>query len=147
MQAGDLSLAKNVLDQALAMAPDDYKVQTAWAYMTLKRAAMNASSINAVEQAEEAFTQLEDAIDRRGEHDFYPYHVLGSQGLSWARRAIISPDEKARLLARILGLVEEGVSRFPRQPELQQLLKDIEKERLMMTVPGGGQPEDTASNP
>jgi len=45
VQIGDLSLAKNFLDQALAMAPDDYMVQTEWAYMTLKRASMNASSV------------------------------------------------------------------------------------------------------
>ncbi len=134
VQAGDIDLAKNFLDQALSMAPDDYRVETEWAYMTLKRAALNASSVTATEQPKEAFALLEDAIDRRGHVDYYPYHVLGSQGLSWVRRAVISPDEKERILSRIQGIVEEGARTFPRQPELQQLLRDIERTRLMMAV-------------
>lgn len=142
VQVGDLNAAKNFLDQALAMSPDDYRVQTEWAYMTLKRAALNASSVNAPAQAEEAFAQLEDAIESRGQYDYYPYHVLGSQGLSWARRAIISPDEKARLLSRIYAIVQEGARQHKTQMELQQLLKDLEQERLLLVT---NPPPSTAS--
>jgi SIR2-like protein len=134
VEVGNLDLAKNFLDQARQMAPDDYMVQTEWAYMTLKRAAENASSIGAEESANEAFAELEDAIERRGKFDYYPYHILGSQGLRWLRRAIISPDEKARLLSRIHSIVQEGVKLFPNHREMEQLAKDIEKERLMMAV-------------
>jgi hypothetical protein len=134
VEVGNLDLAKNFLDQARQMAPDDYMVQTEWAYMTLKRASENASSVGAEDSANEAFAELEDAIERRGRFDYYPYHILGSQGLKWVRRAIISPDEKARLLSRIHSIVEEGVKVFPNRREMEQLAKDIEKERLMMAV-------------
>ncbi len=44
VEVGDIELAKNFLDQAKGMAPDDYKVQTEWAYMTLKRACSNPTA-------------------------------------------------------------------------------------------------------
>lgn len=134
VEAGDIDLAKNFLDQARAMAPDDYLVQTEWAYMTLKRAAMNASSLNAIQSADEAFAELEDAIERRGKSDYYPYHVLGSQGLSWARRIVASTDEKFRLLSRILNIVSEGAKLHPRSKELDQLVKDIQRARLLLAT-------------
>ncbi len=135
VEIGDLDLAKNFLDQARAMASDDYMVQTEWAYMTLKRAAMNASSVGAADRANEAFQELEDAIDRRGARDPYPYHVLGSQGLSWVRRAIMGKDEKAKLLLRILNVVKQGVNYHPRQHDLVQLEKDLNQEYLTLAVP------------
>lgn len=134
VETNNMDSAKNFLDQARAMAPDDYMVQTEWAYMTLKRAAENSSSVGAEASANEAFIELEDAIARRGKYDSYPYHVLGSQGLRWVRRAIISSDEKARLLSRIHSIVQEGAQLFQKQRELEQLSKDIEKERLMLAV-------------
>jgi tetratricopeptide (TPR) repeat protein len=134
VEIGDLDLAKNFLDSAKAMAPDDYMVQTAWAYMTIKRAALNAGAVNARERAEEAFLELEDAIERRGRSDFYPYHVYGSQGLSWVHRAALGPDEKNRFLSRLLQVVNEGVKYHPRQPELRQLASDVERDYLMTAV-------------
>jgi energy-coupling factor transporter ATP-binding protein EcfA2 len=134
VQAGNLDLAKNFLDQARAMEPDDYLVQTEWSYMTLKRAALNASSLNSSEGAEEAFVELEDAIARRGKLDYYPYHVLGSQGLSWIRRMSMTPEEKRRNLTRILTAVQNGVSQHPHNNQLVQLERDIFRERLMLTV-------------
>jgi tetratricopeptide (TPR) repeat protein len=135
VETGDLDRAKNFLDQALSMAPDDYMVQTEWAYMALKRAAMNASSVGATDRANEAFQELEDAIDRRGSRDPYPYHVLGSQGLSWIRRAVMSKDEKSKLLLRLLILVRQGVRYHPRQQDLVQLEKDLNQQYLMLAVP------------
>lgn len=134
VEIGDLDLAKNFLEQAKAMAPDDYKVQTEWAYMTIKRAAQNAISVNANQQVEEAFCELEDAIEHRGRIDPYPYHVYGSQGLAWSRRAIISDDEKNRLLSRLLFTVQKGIKHHPNQTDLNQLSEDIKRELLMMTV-------------
>jgi tetratricopeptide (TPR) repeat protein len=136
VEIGDLDLAKNFLDQARSLAPDDYKVQTEWAYMTLKRASRDAASVGAGERAEEAFKELEDAISRRGKNDSYPYHVIGSQGLAWARRAIISKEEKSRLLTRLRAIADEGVRFHPKQRDLQKLAKDLEREYLMLAVPG-----------
>ena len=113
VEAGDIDLAKNFIEQARAMAPGDYMVQTEWAYMTLKRASENASVGWARESASEAFEELEDAIDRRGKTDYYPYHVLGSQGLSWSRRAVLSQTQRRELLERLAHHIKKGLHHHP----------------------------------
>jgi tetratricopeptide (TPR) repeat protein len=135
VEIGDLDLAKNLLEQARVLAPDDYKVQTEWAYMTLKRAALNASAPSAPDNAREAIAELEDAISRRGKDDPYPYHILGSQGLSWVRRAVMSKDEKAKLLRRLLNTVKEGIKNHGKARDLKQLAEDLEREYLLLVVP------------
>ncbi|HEY6140366.1 MAG TPA: SIR2 family protein [Thermoanaerobaculia bacterium] len=135
VEVGDLDLAKNYLDQARALAPTDYKVQTEWAYMSLKRASIHASTQWAPETAREALGELQDAITKRGKDDAYPYHVIGSQGLSWLRRAIIGPDERGREFAALLSIVREGANYHPRAADLRQLCSDLEREYLMIAVP------------
>lgn len=134
VEAGDLSLAQNFLDQARGLAPEDYKVQTEWAYMQLKRAAQDAPSLESEERAMEAIAELEDAVSGRGAGDAYPYHVLGSQSLSWVRRANLQPETRARILRRLLDAVKEGVEFHPRRQELRQLQDDLEREYLMTAV-------------
>lgn len=131
VEVGNIDLAENFLNQALSMAPDDYKVQTEWAYMSLKRASLNPTAIDAPGRADEAFKHLEEAIDNRGHMDSYPYHILGSQGLGWVRRAVISAHDKAQTLARLERIVGEGVRRFPLQRDLTKLQSDIKKEILL----------------
>ena len=142
VEVGDIDLAKNFLDQARALAPTDYMVQTEWAYMSLKRSSLHASAQWAPEAARSAFGELQDAITKRGKEDPYAYHVLGSQGLSWIRRAIIGPAEKARELASILSMVREGVNMHPRAQDLRQLCSDLEREYLMLAV---GTPQERPS--
>jgi tetratricopeptide (TPR) repeat protein len=134
VEVGNIDLAENFLNQALSMAPDDYKVQTEWAYMSLKRASLSPASIDAPARADEAFKHLEDAIEYRGETDPYPYHILGSQGLGWVRHAIMSREDKRNTLSRLERIVGEGVKHHPLQKDLIQLQEDIKKEILMSIV-------------
>lgn len=134
VEVGDLDLAKNFLEQARNLAPDDYMVQTEWAYMSLKRAAAHAGAAWAATSATEAMFQLEEAITRRGAEDPYPYHILGSQGLSWIRRAPISDSARRRDLARLLRVVKEGLKNHPREKGLAQLAEDLERDYLLTTA-------------
>ena len=63
-----------------------------------------------------------------------PYHVLGSQGLSRARRGIKSSLERERYLRKIMKRVEEGHKKYPREAELEQLLEDLKKEYMTIAV-------------
>ena len=83
-EAGDPIHAQNFCDQARGLAPDDLLVKTGWAAFTLKRAAANPGAPNAADRVDEALGELEIAIAVRGKTDVYPYHVIGSQGLSWS---------------------------------------------------------------
>jgi tetratricopeptide (TPR) repeat protein len=141
VEIGDLTNAQNFLEQARALAPDDYKVQTEWAYMALKRATQRANEPDAVERAAEAFETLEEAISRRGDVDAYPYHVMGNQGLAWLRESPQSPDEKLELLSRFRQIVGEGLRAHPRDPVLRQLGRDLEGAYLAVAAV---QPPDTS---
>lgn len=124
--------AENFLAQAKGLAPDDYRVQTEWAYMLLKRAAQEAEagSLQSRDLADEAFTELYDAIARRGRTDSYPYHVLGSQGLGWSRRAVMTARERTEVLRKLLDTVREGRRHHPNQRDLELLERDLYREYL-----------------
>jgi len=132
VEVGDLALAQNLLEQARSLAAEDYKVQTEWAYMTIKRAAQTPGSSQASERVAEAFAELEDAVSRRGHIDSYPAHVMGSQGLSWVRQAPLTPDEKLRVLTRLRGVVDSALEHHPQAPDLNQLARDLTEEYLLV---------------
>ncbi len=134
VEFGDAALAENFLNQARGLAPDDPFVQTEWGYLLFKKALDHPASIEAPALVEEATLLLEDLIGRTGVADSYPYHVLGSQGLSWVRRGIHVRSDKERFLARLVGILNEACARFPRAAELQQLLKDLTRESLILVT-------------
>lgn len=135
VQVGDIRLAQNFLEQARALAPDDPKVQTEWSYMMLKRAYQDPANPSASEWARVAFEELEDAIQVRGRVDSYPYHVLGSQGLAWVRRALFSDDERIELLSRLRSVMREARRLHPGVRDLEQLSHDVERQYLSMALP------------
>jgi hypothetical protein len=132
VETGDLQLAQNLLEQARALAPQDYKVQTEWGYMAIKRAAQNPADVQSRDRVEEAFVELEDAVTRRGHMDSYPAHVMGSQGLSWVRTAPLTRDEKLGVLARLRGVVDSALEHHPASGDLRQLSRDLEQEYLLV---------------
>ena len=101
VEVGGLDLAENFLNQARALSPTDYYVQTEYAYLQMRKAIENPAAGFAPEFVREATETLTALIDRAGERDAYPYHVLGSQGLAWSRRGISSSIEKERFLREI----------------------------------------------
>lgn len=134
VEKGDIERAKTFLETARSIAPLDHRIQTEWAYMTLKRATARASESEATDAASEAFAALEDAIDRRGKKDPYPFHVMGSQGLAWVGQAPLARDEKLNLLARLRFIVNAGVRLHKTDQALGQLAKDLEKYYLLVGV-------------
>jgi hypothetical protein len=135
VEVGDLAQAENFLNTARSLAPQrDYLVETEHAYLTLKTAAKHPRSTGASERAETALRELEDVMRQRGEDDSYPFHIYGSQGLSWARRAPATPDERKGLLTRLLQAVEKGLELHPRAQELQRLREDLKRECMLTAV-------------
>ena len=119
----------------MALAPTDFYVQTEYAYLLLRKAIESPAAGFApefVRQANEALTTL---IGRVGERDQYPYRILGSQGLAWARRGIASSIEKEQFLREIMSHLEDGCRLHPRSIELRKLLEDVKHEHLSIAVP------------
>jgi hypothetical protein len=134
VEFGDLGLAENFLNQAISLAPDDPFVQNEQAYMLFRKATDNPSSPSAPALIDEGTRLLEDLLVQSDKSGPYPYHVLGSQGLSWARRGIKSSLERERYLRKITKRVEEGHKKYPREADLEQLLEDLKKEYMTIAV-------------
>jgi len=133
-EEGEIDLAKNFIEQATSLAPEDSYVRTQWAYMTMKRASRRPADPGVADQVEEAFSVLDDVIANRGRRDSYPFHVYGSQGLAWANRGGLTRDDKERLLLQLRRVVDEGRKLHKGNRELLQLARDLENEYLTLAV-------------
>lgn len=132
VEYGEIRLAEHFLGTAKSLAEDDYLVETEWAYL-LFRKAIEELGIESPKMIEEATATLYDFMGRIG--DPYPYHILGSQGLSWARRGITDPQDKERYLRKLTQVLEEGCRKYPKELELQNLSADLKREYLGIAVP------------
>jgi SIR2-like domain len=138
VQAGDVRLADNFLSQARSIRPEDYRVETEYGYMLMRRAYEEPERTEALGLVGEGTRLLEGVIAMRGDDDPYPFHVLGSQGLAWVRRAGLDPTETRDSLQRFLCVVEDGLRRHPGRQDLRQLAEDIRHDYLMTAVRRGG---------
>jgi SpoVK/Ycf46/Vps4 family AAA+-type ATPase len=132
VERGDLRAAETFLESARSMAPHDYRVQTEWGYMQLRRATHDSEESGSVQIAAEAFDELDDAIARRGDSDPYPFHVMGSAGLEFVEVAPLGRDEKLRIVLRIRRVVEDGCRRHRNDQALSQLATNVERVFLMI---------------
>ncbi len=130
----ELATAENFLNQARSLRSDDPLVENEWAYFVLKKAILAPGSGSAPGLAREGVAMLEDLIERRGKVDPYPYHVLGSQGLSWSRRGIASREERAAFLRRLEKILKAGCEQHSRSDDLKTLREDVSRELLSLAV-------------
>jgi hypothetical protein len=149
LEEGNIRLAENYLEQARALDSGDYKVQTAYAYMKIKRACSEPSATNADQLVEDAVATLEDQVDSRGQLDPYPYHVLGAQCLAWIRRSSWTPTQKTQLLQRVVVIVQGGVTAHPRAVELRGVLKQLRYDLVAIQTglaPAGSAPAGSGNS-
>ena len=137
LKKGDLDLAENYLNQALGLDGDDLRIRTAWSHMSLRRAAEQAQNADGGggERAEEAMKILHDVIEARDSESYHAYHVLGSQGLHYARRARLPFEEKRSLMEGLVNTVSQGVKRHGYAQELRRLRDDLQREYLELAIP------------
>ncbi len=135
VEAGDLDVAENFLNSARSLAQKrDYLVDTEYAYLMLKKSAKHPHATGASERAKKALRELEDVMRQHGSKEAYSFHVYGSQGLSWARRAPVTRDARLKLLERLLTAVDKGLELHPKNGDLQRLRNDLQRQYMMMAV-------------
>jgi hypothetical protein len=132
VESGSLPLARTWLAQARAGGGEhDFRVHTEWAYYLIKSAARNPSATDSFDKVDEGERILLEQIDAIGGRDNYPWHVYGSQMLSWLRRAPLGEDERARRLEGVLRKLEDGLELHRGNRELTVLRADVEKQWLL----------------
>lgn len=130
VECGDLSLAENFLNQAMALNEDDFLVQTEFAYLQLRLAVADPSAEGARRALSEGFALIEHVIRTRGASDPHPYHILGRHGLAWSRRGDVTSAEREELLIFLVRMVDAGYKNHPRDERLRELYVELQNERL-----------------
>jgi hypothetical protein len=136
VEAGDIRKAENFLNAARSLGSGDFRVDTAHGYMMMRKAWETPQDLHAEENLNAGMQELEDVIEESGEVSEYPFHVLGSQGLKWARRAIPQNDARRAFLQKLLDTVERGLKHHPREEGLKVLHTDLKKEFLLTFTSG-----------
>ncbi|MGI0134628.1 MAG: hypothetical protein ACREBW_06700, partial [Candidatus Micrarchaeaceae archaeon] len=134
LEVGDSRKAENFLGSARSLGAGDFRVDTAYAYMLMKKACEAPKDLHAEEFLNKGITDLEAIIETTGHFNGYAFHVLGSQGLAWAHRAIPEREKRRRFLGKLCDVVKQGVKLHPDNDELTKLSKDLEKEVLLTTT-------------
>jgi Mrp family chromosome partitioning ATPase len=134
VESGDIRKAENFLGAARSLGEGDFRVDTAYGYMLMRKAVDTHSDIHAEEYLNAGIELLEDVIDRSGAHNSHPYHVLGSQGIAWVHRCGWTTDKKRAFLSRLVEIVERGLEQHPTSQDLFRLRDDLKKEVLMTVV-------------
>ena len=116
----------------------DYRVDTEFGYMLLKKSIMDPANPSASSWFDEGTRLLEAVIAIRGDNGSYPFHVLGSQGLAWVHRSCVTRQEIRTGLSHYRNVVEQGLRKHPLNRDLQALLKDIKIELLATVIPPVG---------
>lgn len=133
VERGNIADARAYLSQAKSLAQDDVYVITEWAYMLMVEACSDLEQGLAShrEHADEAFSELYNAISRYGRSTPYPYHILARQGMKWVAAAGLSNGERAEYLAGILEATREGLRLHPDNSVLRTIEPEVERLYLL----------------
>ena len=135
VEQGELSLAENFLGAARSLRADDLYVNNEYAYLLFRKALAAPRATRSAELVAEAVSLTESLIESTRGGSAFPYHVLGSQGLSWSRVGIVDSREKSEFLAMLVKHLENGKKNHPRNAQIVQLDAALKREYLGLAVP------------
>jgi hypothetical protein len=133
LEFGHLDLAENYLLQAQGIMSGSEPVTTAFGHLYFRKAIEAQSLPAAQEYCAEGTKMLRAQVARIGQRDPYPYHVLGSQKLSYIRRWVPLEDQ-AETLRELYAEIEPGAKLHKLASHLRALLQDIKRAELDTVV-------------
>jgi len=145
VEKGDVRRAENFLGAARSLGSGDFRVDTAYAYMLMRKAWEAPSDLHAEENLNAGIKELELVIEQFGEISEYPYHVLGTQGITWVHRCAWSRDAKRNFLEKLAETLEVGLNHHPTSQTLFRL-RDVLKKEILLTVVGDRSTESLLTN-
>jgi hypothetical protein len=133
LEFGHLDLAENYLLQAQGIMPESEPLTTAFGHLYFRKAIEAHSLLVAQEYYEEGVKILHAQVTRIGQRDPYPYHVLGSQMLSYIRRWVPLEDQ-AEALRELYAEIEPGAEHQKLASQLSPLLQGIKRAELETAI-------------
>jgi hypothetical protein len=132
VEAGSIVLAEHFLSQARSLEPSDVFVQTEWAYLLFRKAILSPASPSSIGLMDEASKTLEGMIENHKFNARYAGHILGSQGLAWARRGIPTASERSAYLQKLIVKLKSIDATG--DPELIAVVESLQREQLLTAV-------------
>ena len=129
-----LYTAKNYLDQSFNLNNDDPLVILSLEHLHFKEAIANPNTDKSFMLAKDAYDAILQLIEQRGRIDPYPYHVLGTQGLLWAKKGIKNAVERKKYLETLFSILKKGTEIHKLSTELQEIKDKIQKAILHFFV-------------
>ena len=129
---GNIQLAENYLRQAESIHPLSSYIQNAIGQLLLRKALDAPSHVQAVALLDEGTEVLRRQI--AASDSPYPYHILCSSRLTWARKWMGDTAQLTEELKQLRELVREGRRKYTRNLKLKQLEGEIDREYLLQAV-------------
>ncbi|GAA2477672.1 hypothetical protein GCM10010406_12260 [Streptomyces thermolineatus] len=139
LERGKLDVAANYLESARGSGgADDYKVQTAWSAVALKRSSAQPQDSALRKKALEALSVLESVVKTRGSLSPHSLTVMARNGTEWlnACRTALSTDVFSHTVRKILDVVELG-RRICKENHQFMHSADIYEPKLRRMLEGG----------
>ncbi len=134
LEHGNLDLARNYLNQSSGLNSSDPLVKLSLAHLSFKEAIANPNTEQAHQSAKGAYDGIIQLINERGKKDPYPYHVLGTQGLRWAKTGIKNDESRKDYLENLWDIMKKGVKAHPRLDKLKNLRQKLHEEVLNFSL-------------
>ena len=121
------------LDHLSASGGADVFIDNELAYLSFKKANRNPKDPNSIALVADAIAKLNDIVDRRPDQMAHAFHIMGSQGLTWAKSGIPPGDARKAFIEYLLAKAK--LSRDYQPTDMTRGLYDeIERALLMLAV-------------
>ena len=130
LESGRLDLSRNYLSQSLGLNSEDPFARLSMEHLNFKEAISRPDLERSFRKAEEAYENIVQIIEIRGKLDPYPYHILGAQGLKWAKKGIRNPEERKKYLEDLLDILKKGAENHKFSDAVKDIRGKVQKEIL-----------------
>jgi hypothetical protein len=134
MEAGNLSLAQNYLDQADSLDPNNAFIQNAKGQLLLQRAIKAPNKATAILLRDSGSDILMANINNPELDDAYCYHIYGLLRLNWLRVWGEDYREKHSELTKLRQLAQKAFRKYPRDRRIMEMQMEVEREYLLLAV-------------
>jgi hypothetical protein len=137
LEAGNLGVAENFLLQSKSIEPNDIFVDNELAYLNFRKANESPLSTTSEDLVRDAIRTLTDVAARRPDQRVRVFHIMGSQGLIWSRRARMSPTERQDFLGTLSVDVRNATTASmdsDSKEMMEELSRELQREILSLAV-------------
>jgi hypothetical protein len=129
INAGDLGIAENYLDQSLAIYPTSHQTKHHMGCLYLMQALRSTNAVAAKERADRGIALLLEQIQTQGDVNSYPYHAYLVHVCRWYQKAGRAIEDKE--WERLRSIAAEAEKKYPRDDMIRDARKEVDRQYLL----------------